>query len=97
MAGSQKRDLPLLRGYSRRKDGKIFHVVELFDLVYNRLKGIEMCAGIFVRETPKYLPLREGGGKVKKVLDKKTLEREAAFWGDVKKHLERDLMKGCHK
>jgi|APFre7841882654_1041346.scaffolds.fasta_scaffold401633_2 hypothetical protein len=34
---------------------------------------------------------------MKKVLDKKTLEKEAVFWGEVKKDLERDLRKGCRK
>jgi hypothetical protein len=39
----------------------------------------------------------KGGDEVKKVLSKKVLEKEASFWEDMKKVLEKNMIKGCHK
>jgi hypothetical protein len=35
--------------------------------------------------------------KVKKIVDKKILEKEAVFWNGVKKGLDKNTAKKCHK
>jgi hypothetical protein len=34
---------------------------------------------------------------MKKPLSKKALEKEASFWSGIKKFLEKNSIKGCHK